>query len=62
MQEEQEILDAHEVKEYVDRPRGNKVIPFHWICSEKVDEFVNIIRFKAITNSLRLQASSWNIS
>jgi hypothetical protein len=47
MQEEQNSLDAHEVMEYVPRPRGQKVIPVHWIFSVKVDEFGNITRFKA---------------
>ncbi len=47
MQEEQNSLDAHEVMEYVTRPRGHKVLPVHWIFSVKVDEFGNVIRFKA---------------
>ena len=29
MQKEQNSLDAHEVMEYVPRPRGHKVIPVH---------------------------------
>lgn len=47
MQEEQDSLDAHDVMEYVHRPRGHKVIPVHWIYFVKVDEHGNIIRFKS---------------
>jgi hypothetical protein len=47
MREEQDSLDAHEVMEFTQRPRGHKVIPVHWIFSVKVDEFGNVIRFKA---------------
>ena len=37
MQEEHDSLDAHEVMEYVERPRGHKVIPVHWIffCNDR---------------------------
>jgi hypothetical protein len=47
MQEEQDSLDAHEVMEYVERPRGHKVIPVHWIFSVKTDAHGNVLRFKA---------------
>jgi hypothetical protein len=47
MQEEQNSLDAHEVMEYVPRPRGHKVIPVHWIFSVKMDAHGNVLRFKA---------------
>jgi len=47
MQEEQDSLDAHEVMEYVERPRGHKVIPVHWIFSVKTDAHGNVMRFKA---------------
>ncbi len=47
MREEHDSLDAHEVTEYTPRPRGHKVIPLHWIFSVKVDEFGNVIKFKA---------------
>lgn len=47
MQEEQDSLDAHDVMEYIHRQRGHKIFPVHWIFSVKLDEFGNIIRFKA---------------
>jgi len=47
MNEEMDSLNAHECFEYVDRQRGKKVIPVHWIYSVKVDEFGNVIRYKA---------------
>jgi transposase InsO family protein len=47
MNEEKNSLDAHETMEYVERPWGKKVIPVHWIYSAKVDNFGNVLRFKA---------------
>jgi hypothetical protein len=47
MNEEKNSLDAHDCFEYVDRPKGKKVIPVHWIYSIKVDEHGNVIRYKA---------------
>ncbi len=47
MNEEMDSLNAHECFEYVERQRGKKVIPVHWIYSVKVDEFGNVIRYKA---------------
>ncbi len=47
MNEEMDSLNAHECFEYVDRQRGKKLIPVHWIYSVKVDEFGNVIRYKA---------------
>lgn len=47
MNEEKDSLDAHDCFEYVDRERGKKVIPVHWIYSAKVDEHGNVIRYKA---------------
>ena len=47
MNEEKNSLDAHECFEYVERERGKKVIPVHWIYSVKVDEHGNVIRYKA---------------
>jgi transposase InsO family protein len=47
MNEEKNSLDAHETMDYVERPWGKKVIPVHWIYSAKVDNFGNVLRFKA---------------
>ncbi len=47
MVEEKNSLDAHETMEFAPRPRGDKVIPVHWIYSVKNDEFGNVTRFKA---------------
>ena len=47
MNEEKDSLDAHECFEYVERERGKKVIPVHWIYSAKVDEHGNVTRYKA---------------
>lgn len=47
MNEEKDSLDAHECFEYVERMRGKKVIPVHWIYSVKVDDYGNVIRYKA---------------
>jgi hypothetical protein len=47
MVEEKNSLDSHETMEYAPRPRGDKVIPVHWIYSVKSDEFGNVTRFKA---------------
>lgn len=47
MNEEKNSLDAHECFEYVERERGKKVIPVHWIYSAKVDEHGNVTRYKA---------------
>ncbi len=47
MNEEMNSLNSHECFEYVERQRGKKVIPVHWIYSVKVDEFGNVIRYKA---------------
>jgi transposase InsO family protein len=47
MNEEMDSLNAHECFEYVERQRGKKIIPVHWIYSVKVDEFGNVIRYKA---------------
>jgi hypothetical protein len=42
MVEEKNSLDSHETMEYAPRPRGDKVIPVHWIYSVKSDEFGNV--------------------
>ena len=47
MDEEKSSLDAHDTMEYVERPTGHKVIPVHWIFSTKVDDYGNVLRFKA---------------
>ncbi len=47
MNEDKNSLDAHDCFSYVDRPHGKKVIPVHWIYSVKVDEYGNVIRYKA---------------
>ena len=47
MDEEKSSLDAHDTMEYVERPTRHKVIPVHWIFSTKVDDYGNVLRFKA---------------
>jgi hypothetical protein len=47
MNEEMNSLDAHGCFEYVERPRGQKIIPVHWIYSVKQDMSGNVTRFKA---------------